>query len=70
MEEHGGVVGNWIMQLTMQVSVSELANTKDLLQRQKSVVMPKYHACYLNLSIADLDPTDRVQPRSRTTCVG
>ena len=28
------------MQLSMQVSVSELANTKDLLQRQNSVVVP------------------------------
>ena len=37
--EHGGVVGKWIMQLSMQVSVSELANTKDLLQLQHSVVM-------------------------------
>ena len=34
MVEHGGVVGN-----SLQVSVSELANTKDLLQRQNSVVM-------------------------------
>ena len=38
--EHGGVVGKWIMQLYMLVSVSELANTNDLLQRQHSVVMP------------------------------
>ena len=38
--EHGGVVGKWIMQLSMQVSVSELANTKDLLQRHNSVVIP------------------------------
>ena len=38
--EDGGVVGKWIMQLSLQVSVSELANTKDLLQRQNSVVMP------------------------------
>ena len=28
--ERGDVVGKWIMQLSMQVSVSELANTKDL----------------------------------------
>ena len=58
--EHGGVVRKWKMRLSMQVSVSELANTKDLLQWLK----------FLNLSIADLDPIDRVQPRSRTTCVG
>ena len=65
--EHGGADGRWIMQLSMQVSVSELANTKDLLQLQNSVVLPQYHACFLNLSIAALDPIDRVQPRSRTT---
>ena len=35
-----------------------------------SVVMPSYYACFLNLSIAALDPIDRVQPRSRITCVG
>ena len=58
------------MQLIMQVSVSELANTKDLLQRQNSVILPCYHACFLNLAIAALDPIDRVQPRSSTTCVG
>ena len=39
--EHGGVVGKWIMQLSKQVSVSEFANTKDLLQRQNSVVIPQ-----------------------------
>ena len=38
--EHSGAVGKKIMQLYMQVSVSESANTKDLLQRQNSVVMP------------------------------
>ena len=38
--EHGGVVGKWIMQLPMQVSVSELANTKDSLQRPNSVAVP------------------------------
>ena len=38
--EHGGVVGKWIMQLSMQVSVSELANTKDSLQRPNSVAVP------------------------------
>ena len=63
--ERGGVVGKWIMQLSMLVSVSKLANTKDSLQRQ-----PEYHGCFLGLSIAVLDPVDRVQPRSRTTCVG
>ena len=30
--EHGGFVGKWIMQLSQQGSISELANTKDLLQ--------------------------------------
>ena len=38
--EHGGVVGKWIVQFSKQVSVSELANTKDLMQGQNSVVMP------------------------------
>ena len=37
--EHGVAVGKRIMQLSMQVSVS-VANTKDLLQRQISVVIP------------------------------
>ena len=32
--EHESVVGKWMIQLSQQVSVSELANTKDLLQRQ------------------------------------
>ena len=68
--EHGGVVGKWIIQLSQQVSVSELANTTGFLQRQNSVVMPQYNACFWNLLIAALDPIDRVQPRSRTTCVG
>ena len=67
---HGGVVGKWRMQLSRQVSVSELANTKDLLQVQNSVVIPEYNACFWNLLIAVLDPIDCVQPRSRTTCVG
>ena len=31
--EHGGVVGKWIIQLSQQVSVSELANTTGFLQR-------------------------------------
>ena len=62
------VVEKWIMQASMQV-LSELANTQELLQRQNSVVIPKYHACFLNLSIAPLDPIDRVQPRSWTMCV-
>ena len=70
LEEHGGAVGKWIMQLSMQVSVSELPNTKDLLRGLNSVVMPQYHACFLNLSFAALAPIDRVQPRSITTCVG
>ena len=68
--EHGGAVGKWIIQLSMQVSVSELANTKGLLQLQNSVLVPLYNACFWNLLIAALDPIDRVQPRSRTTCVG
>ena len=38
--EHDGIVGKWMVQLSLQVSVLELANTKDLLQRQNSVVMP------------------------------
>ena len=38
--EQGGAVGKWIMQLSLQVSVSELANTKGLSHRQISVVMP------------------------------
>ena len=38
--EHSGIVGKWIMQLSLQVSVSELADTKDLLQLQNSVVIP------------------------------
>ena len=29
-----------------------------------TVVMPQYHACFLNLSIAAHDPIDSVQPRS------
>ena len=70
LAEHGGIVGKWKMQFSLQVSVSELANTKDLLQRQNSVVMPSSHACFLNHSIAVLVPIDRVQLRSRTTCVG
>ena len=57
------VVEKWIMQASMQV-LSELANTKELLQRQNSVVIPEYHACFLNILIAALDPIDRVQPRS------
>ena len=64
--EHGGVV----MQLTMQVSFSELANTGDFVQRQNCIVMSQYHACFVYLSIAVLDPIDRVQQRSLTTCVG
>ena len=40
MVEHGGVVGKCIMQLFKQVSVFEFANTKDVLQRQNSVVKP------------------------------
>ena len=28
--EHGGIVGKWVMQLSLQVSVSKLANTKDV----------------------------------------
>ena len=68
--EHGGVVGKWIMQLSKHVSVSELANTKDLLQRQNSVVIPWYNTYFWNLLIAVLDPIDRVQPRSKTTLVG
>ena len=58
------------MQISLEVSVSELANTKDVLQQRNSVVMAQYHARFLNLSIPALDPIDRVQPRSRTTCVG
>ena len=50
------------MQLSLQVSVLELANTKDLLQRQNSVVVPKYHACILNLSIADLGVSEADNP--------
>ena len=50
------------MQLSLPVSVSELANTKDGLQRQNSVEMPQYRACFLTLSIAVPDPIDRVQP--------
>ena len=38
--ELGGIVGKWIVQLSLQVSVPEMTNTKDLLQRQNSVVMP------------------------------
>ena len=38
--EHGGVVGKWKIQLSQQVSVSELAHTTGFLQRQNSVVMP------------------------------
>ena len=38
--EHGGIGGKWMMQLSLQVSVPELTNTKDLLQRQNSVGMP------------------------------
>ena len=38
--QHGGIVGKWIMQLSLPVSVSEFPNTEDLLQRQNSVVMP------------------------------
>ena len=59
-----------MIQHSMQVSVSELANTKELLELQNYVVMSKYHGYFLNLSIAGLGPVDRVQPRSRTTCVG
>ena len=58
------------MQLSQQVSISELANTKDLLQGQNSVVMQECNACFWNLPIAALDPIDRVQSRSRTTYVG
>ena len=38
MVEHGGVVGKWIMQLSKKVSVTEFAKTRDLLQRQNSLV--------------------------------
>ena len=38
--ERGGVVGKLMMQLSRQVSVSELANTEELLQGQNSFVMP------------------------------
>ena len=34
LAEHGSVVGKCIMQLSEQVSVTQFANTKDLLQRQ------------------------------------
>ena len=44
--EHGGAVGKWTMQLSTKVSVSELADTKDLLQRQDPVVTPWYLACF------------------------
>ena len=37
-EEHGGVAVKWIMHFSMQVSVNELVNTKDLLQRRCSVL--------------------------------
>ena len=40
------------------------------MQGQHFVVMPPYNACFWNLLIAALDPINRVQPRSRTTCVG
>ena len=69
-EKYPSKAGHVILSTSMQVSVSELANTKDLLQRQNFIIMPCYHACFQNLSIAALDPIDRVQPRSRTTCVG
>ena len=45
-------------------------HTTGFLQRQNSVEMPQYSACFWNLLIATLDPIDRVQPRSRTTRVG
>ena len=38
MVEHGGVVELPKMQLYQQISVSEFANTRDVLQRQNSVV--------------------------------
>ena len=47
-----------------------MANTKDLLQGQNSVVIPHYNAYFWNFLIAFLDAIDRVQPRSSTTCVG
>ena len=58
------------MQLCRHVSVSELANTEDLLQGSSYVVLPCYKAYFWNLLIAVLDPFDRVQPRSKTSCVG
>ena len=68
--EHGGVVGKLMIQLSKQVPTSELANTEDLLQGHNSAVLPYYNAYFWNLLFASLDPLDRVQPRSRTTCVG
>ena len=34
------------MLFSLQVSVSEVANTNGLLEGQNSVVMPKFHACF------------------------
>ena len=37
-------------------------------QRQNSVVMPAYHARFLNLSIVDLDPIDRAAKVQNNVC--
>ena len=66
LAENGAIVGK----VDNATVLSELANTTDLSQRQYSVVMPQYHACFFNLSTAVLDPIDRLQTRSITTCVG
>ena len=49
--EHGGFVGNWIMQHSRQDCVRELANTKDLLQRQKN-------CCNAIIQRMSLEPSD------------
>ena len=58
-----------MIQLSQQISISELANTQGLVARANYVVMPYYNACFWNLQVAALDPIDHVQSRSRTKCV-
>ena len=68
--EHGGVVGEWITQLSMQVFCLRVGKHERIIRTtefRRNAIIP---CMFLNLSIADLDPIDRVQPRSRATCVG
>ena len=64
--EHGGIVGKRTYYNFPCRFLSRRLRTRKTYGKDKiPSLCHEYHACFLNLSIAALDPIDRVQPRSR-----